>query len=201
MSDYIDDHSVVLDRRFPTSVEELASLVEADAPESALQSLLESHPYILSQQFAHCHHVFPKVRLGNQYEVDFFCLDIPSYGYEWWAVELETPQKMVITKTGRKTAYLEHALQQIRDWRSWTTENVSYARGPRERNGLGLKDIQPRFWGYVIIGRRSSYTDAFNAIRSQVLRDEQIEIRSWDGIISSARKRAAVFFPHLGGLT
>lgn len=194
MPDYIHEHAVVFDHeRFRTAVEDLASLIEADAPESTLQSHLESHPYILSVQFAHCHHVFPKVRLGNQYEVDFFCLDIPSSGYEWWGVELETPQKNVITKTGRKSAGLEHAQQQIRDWRSWTMENLSYARRARERNGLGLQDIQPRFYGYVVIGRRSNYTDAFNAIRSQVLRDEQIEIRSWDGIISWARERAAVY--------
>jgi len=197
MLDYIEEHAVVLDHeRFGAAVEELASLVEADAPESALQSHLESYPYILSLQFPHCHHVFPKVRLGNQYETDFFCLDIPSSGYEWCAVELETTQKKVITKAGRKTADLEHALQQVRDWRSWTTENLSYARGARVKSGLGLKDIQPRFYGYVVIGRRKNYSDIFNGIRSQVRRDEQIEIRSWDGIIDWARKRAAIFSAH-----
>src|SRR5262245_39261411 len=99
---------------------------------------------------------------------------------------------MVITKAGRKTAHVEHALQQIRDWRAWILENLSYARGLRERNGLGLENIQPRFFGCVIIGRRRSYTEAFNAIRSQLRRDEHIDIRSWDGIIGWARQRANV---------
>jgi hypothetical protein len=197
MSDYIEEHAVVLDHeQFTYAVDELTSLVDADAPESTLQSHLETYPYILSQQFAHCHHVFPKVCLGNQYVADFFCLDIPSSGEEWWGVELESPQKKVITKAGRKTADLEHPLQQIRDWRSWTTENLGYARGAREKNGLGLRNIQPRFYGYVVIGRRRNYSDAFNALRSQVFRDELIEIRSWDGIIDWARKRAAIFSAH-----
>jgi hypothetical protein len=196
MSDYIEQHVVVPDHeQFHNAVDELVSLVEADAPESRLQSCLEAYPFLLSEQFGHCYHVFPKVCLGNQYEVDFFCLEIPSSGDEWWGVELETAGKKVITKRGRKTARLEHALQQIRDWRTWITSNLSYARGAKEKNGLGLRNIQPRFYGYVIIGRRQDYSDAFNALRSQVFRDELIEIRSWDGIIERARERATV----LGG--
>lgn len=68
--------------------------------------------------------------------------------------------------------------------------------GCETENGLGLKDIKPHFFGYVIIGRRSDYPDAFNAIRSRVFRDEQIDIRSWDGIIERARTRAAMFSAH-----
>jgi hypothetical protein len=194
MRDYIEEHAVTPDHAgFHTAVDEMHALVEADAPETELQSHLAAFPYILSQQFAHCHHVFPKVCLGNQYEVDFFCLDIPSSGDEWWGVELESTSKKVITKSGRKSAHLEHALQQVRDWRAWVTENLSYARGPKEKKGLGLRNIQPRFYGYVIIGRRRDYSDTANALRGQVLRDELIEIRSWDGIVERARQRAAVF--------
>jgi hypothetical protein len=194
MHDYIERHAVALDHAgFHAAVDQLLALVEADAPESELQSHLTACAYLLSEQFAHCHHVFPKVCLGNQYEVDFFCLDIPSSGEEWWGVELESASKNVITKAGRKTAYLEHALQQVRDWRAWVTENLSYARGPKEKNGLGLTSIQPRFYGYVIIGQRRDYSETFNSLRAQVFRDELIEIRSWDGIIERARQRANVF--------
>jgi hypothetical protein len=193
MSDFIDEHAVFIDhKRFGTAVEELSALIEAGASESALQSHLSDYPFILSEQFAHCHHVFPKVCLGTQYETDFFCLDIPSSGYEWCAIELESTKKKVITKSGRKTAVLEHALQQIRDWRQWVAENLSYARGDSGK-GLGLKNIQSRFFGYVVIGRRKNYSDAFNAIRSQVYWDEAITIRSWDGIVERSRKRADIF--------
>ena len=194
MHDYIEQHAVTLDHGgFHAAVDRLVSLVDEDVPESQLQSHLAAYPYLLSQQFAHCHHIFPKVSLGNQYEVDFFCLDIPSSGEEWWGIELEAPSKNVITQAGRKTAQLEHALQQVRDWRAWVTENLSYARGNREKNGLGLRNIQPRFYGYVVIGRRRDYSETFNSLRAQVFRDELIEIRSWDGIIERARQRANVF--------
>lgn len=121
------------------------------------------------------------------------CLDIPSSGKEWLGIELECPSKKVITKQGRKTADLEHAIQQIRDWRAWVTDNLSYARQNKEQNGLGLIDITPRFFGHVIIGRRKDYNNKFNELRRQLMRDELITIHSWDGFVEYARKRASVF--------
>jgi hypothetical protein len=194
MTDYIEDHAVQIDHAgFMKAVDTLESLIETNVSENELQKHIETYPFILSQQFAHCHHVFPKVALGSQYETDFMCLDIPSSGKEWVGVELESHQKKVITKSGRKTADLEHAIQQIRDWRSWVTDNLSYARQSKEQNGLGLVDIIPRFFGYVIIGRREDFNQKFNELRRQLLRDELITVRSWDGIIEWGRKRAKVF--------
>ena len=194
MTEFIEKHAVKLNHRdFADSVDELQYLVESDVSENKLQSHLEKYPYILSQQFAHCHHVFPKIALGVQYETDFMCLDIPSSGKEWIGVELESSKKQVITKTGRKRAELEHAIQQVRDWRSWITENLSYARKNKEQNGLGLTDIAPRFFGYVIIGRRHNYNSKFNELRRQLLRDELITVRSWDGIVELAKKRAKFY--------
>jgi hypothetical protein len=201
MSDFVEQHAVTLDHRlFPTVVNKLEKLVDAGVPERKLQAHLEAYPYLLSQQFSHCHHVFPKVRLGSQYEPDFLCLDIPSSGDEWFGVELEPSRIKIVTKSGRKSAKLEHALQQVRDWRAWIGENLSYARNERTKNGLGLRNIQSRFAGYVIIGRRADYTDSFNSLRAQVLRDEYIQIRSWDGIIEWARKRAILFSSHYESL-
>ena len=197
----MEENAVVIDhQRFGAAVAELESLIQSRASEAALQRHLELHPYILSQQFSHCHHVFPKVRLGSQYETDFLCLDIPSSGHEWRGVELEIAHKQVVTRAGRKSALLEHSLQQIRDWRHWTMSNLAYARAPKENNGLGLKDIHPRFDGYVVIGRRSDANAAYNAIRNQVRIDEGIEIRSWDGIVERAKERAEMFASHLASI-
>jgi len=80
------------------------------------------------------------------------------------------------------------------------TENLSYARGVRSRSGLGLEDIKPRFFGYVVIGRRKDFSSTFDSMRGQLLRDEHIQIRSWDGIVDWARKRAAVFSTHVAAL-
>ena len=194
MTEFFEKYAVTIDKvRFSSAVKELETLVENAVSENELQAHIEKHPYILSQQFPHCHHVFPKVKFGIQYETDFMCLEIPSSGKEWIGVELEIPNKKVITKAGRKTSELEHAIQQVRDWRSWVTENLSYARKDKEKNGLGLSDIVPRFYGYVIIGRREAFTEKFNELRRQIQRDELITIRSWDGVIEWAYKRAKFY--------
>ena len=194
MPDFFEQNTVSMDHAgFVSAVEELNSLINGKAPERALQSHIESHPYILSQQFSHCHHVFPQVQLGSQYVADFFCLDIPSSGKEWWGVELESPSKAVITKSGRKRAELEHALQQVRDWRVWVANNLSYAQHSKGKNGLGLEGIQSRFYGYVVIGQSNDYSDSFNDLRQRIYRDELIEIRSWDGVANWAMKRAKIF--------
>ncbi|MDD2466044.1 MAG: DUF4263 domain-containing protein [Desulfobulbus sp.] len=194
MTEFLEKYAVTINKeKFSSAVKELETLVESAVSENELQAHIEKHPYILSQQFSHCHHVFPKVKLGIQYETDFMCLEIPSSGKEWIGVELEIPNKKVITKKGRKTSELEHAIQQIRDWRSWVTENLSYARQDKEKNGLGLSDIVPCFYGYVIIGRREEFTERFNEMRRQIQRDELITIRSWDGVIEWAYKRAEFF--------
>jgi len=191
MQDYISGHTVKIDHDgFAAAVSKLRDLVEANLREAEIQAHLESHPYILSEQYAHCHHVFPRVRLGDRYEADFFCLECPSYGNKWIAIEIERPDIKVVTRTGRKTSELEHALQQLRDWRKWISDNIDYARRPRNRNGLGLEDIEPRFQCSAIIGRRSSVSEEFDSIRRQVLSDECIEIRSWDSVIERAEQRA-----------
>jgi hypothetical protein len=195
MSDFIESHAVSSDPKdFFEAAQELGRLLDRNGTELELQSLLQKHPRILSEQFPHCHHVFPRVALGERFEADFLCLDIPSSGKEWIAIEIEDPKKKLITKSGRRTAVLEHAIQQVRDWRQWLTNNIDYARRPRDRSGLGLEDIHPRSVAYVIIGRRQFFTDNFNSLRQQIFRDELIQVRSWDGVAEWALKRATVFY-------
>jgi hypothetical protein len=190
MTDFIESHSVTMDHdRFLGAVKQLAELVEQCCEERQLQAAIERHPYILSEQFAHCHHVIPRVSLGGSFEVDFFCLDISSPGKEWIGVEIEPPGAQVVTKSGRRTALVEHALQQVRDWRKWIGDNFDYARKPRDQSGLGLERVHPRFLGWVVIGRRKNYNPTFNDLRAQIF----IQIRSWDGILERARQRALLF--------
>ena len=151
------------------------------------------HPYVLSEQFAHCHHVFPRVRLGSEYEADFFCLELPSYGKEWNAIEIEPTQVQLVTKSGRRSARLEHALQQVRDWRKWVTDNIDYARRPSCQNGLGLDEISPRFAAQVIIGRRVDHTQAYDDVRRQISENERISVRSWDSVFDRASQRAQIY--------
>src|SRR5947199_10140181 len=105
MSDFIERHAVSSNPKdFFEAARKLSDLLGRNGSEPELQSLLERHPRVLSEQFTHCHHVFPRVELGERFEADFLCLDIPSSGKEWIAIELEDPSKKLITKSGRRTA-------------------------------------------------------------------------------------------------
>jgi hypothetical protein len=194
MSDFIKDHAVEMDHgAFLQAVVDFRKLVDEAGPEHQLQEFLEVHSYIVSEQFAHCHHVFPRVRLGGEYEADFFCLECPSYGNEWVAIEIEPAQVQLVTKSGRRSAKLEHALQQVRDWRKWVTDNIDYARRSKDQNGLGLDDISPRFEAQVAIGRRADHTEAYDDIRRQISENERISVRSWDSVLDRAEQRAQIY--------
>jgi len=190
---WLADNTVDIDHSgYHGAVDELEKLIEEEAPETKLQAHIEKNRFLLSQFLPHCHHVFPKVRLGSEYEADFFCLEIPSSNVEWRGVEIETSKKKVITKTGRKRAELEHALQQVRDWRVWVRKNLDYAQRRKSAGGIGLEHIRPDFIGTVVIGRRQDFNDEFQEIRKELRRSEFIEVWSWDSLVKFGRKRAEI---------
>lgn len=174
------------------AVDELERLLDREVSENQLQAYLTENRYLLGQMFQHCYYVFPRVNLGSEYEADYFCLDQPSSGIEWYGVEIECSTKQVITKSGRKRAELEHALQQVRDWRSWVRNNMAYAQRRKGKYGIGLEGIHADFFGYVIIGRRKHFNTKFEEIRQDLRRNERIEVRSWDSLVEHGRRRADV---------
>lgn len=89
-------------------------------------------------------------RLGAELIPDFLLASRTSEGLRWAMVELEGPNERVLTKAGLPATKLAQAFKQVRDWRSWLSDNVAYAR-----TELGLEDIEASCPAYVIIGRRS----------------------------------------------
>ena len=89
-------------------------------------------------------------------------------------VELENPNQKVLTRGGLPAKKLAEALKQVRDWRTWLTDNVAYARGE-----LGLTDIEANCPAYVIIGRRSSL-DRNQTMTYRALSDERLTVMSYD---------------------
>ena len=179
-----------------SAANDLASLVAGGSSELVLQKHIESHLFLLSQQYSHCHHVSPNFSFGGKLVADFMCLDWPSNWPHWVAVELESPSKKVMTKSGRRSADLEHALQQIRDWRDFVKKNLDFVTRQRSKGGLGLDHSEPNMLGRVYIGRRIS--DPANAIKWRTLRDQiadsdRIYVYSWDGFVERANQRAQLF--------
>jgi hypothetical protein len=89
-------------------------------------------------------------------------------------IELEGPNERPLTKAGLPAKKLAEALKQVRDWRSWLTDNVAYAR-----TELGLKDIDAPCPAYVIIGRRS-HLDRKQAKTYRSLSSEGTTVMSYD---------------------
>jgi hypothetical protein len=191
---FIDSCVVRVDHaEFPAAAKRLRELVEAGAKEPELQKHLERNLYLVSQQFAHCHHVAPHFLFGRHFCADFMCLDYPSHWPHWIAVEIESPSKKLVTQAGRRTAELEHALQQIRDWREFVKNNLDFVNKPKEKDGLGLEFAEPTMTGYVFIGRRSQKAEEIeklNIIRNQIRDADNIHIHTWDHFVERAEQRA-----------
>jgi len=113
-------------------------------------------------------------RLGAELIPDFLLASRTSEGFRWAMIELEAPNERVLTKAGLPATKLAQALKQVRDWRSWLTDNVAYAR-----TELGLKDIEASCPAYVIIGRRS-HLDGNQARTYRALSSDGTTVMSYD---------------------
>jgi hypothetical protein len=96
----------------------------------------------------------------------------------------------LLTKNGDFTSRANHAIRQIQDWRTWLGKNIDYASRPKDKDGLGLIDIDSRIKGVVFIGRRTEVGEKANARRRQLAADLGISLHSFDSLIDSARQEA-----------
>ena len=113
-------------------------------------------------------------RLGAEYVPDFLLATATSVGINWVAVELENPNAKALTQAGLPAAKLADALRQVRDWRTWLTDNVAYARNER-----GLKDIDANCRAFVVIGRRNGLPPR-QVMRYRGLSEGQTTVMSYD---------------------
>ena len=99
-------------------------------------------------------------------------------------VELESPNEKALTKAGLPAKKLAEALKQIRDWRTWLTDNVAYARGE-----LGLKDIEATCPAYIVIGRRGSL-DPKQVKTYSALSTDGTTVMSYDRLLDQMNRAA-----------
>lgn len=166
--------------------------VLADAgDERPLQTFLAAFPIALAPLAAPGGTLWclDRPRLGSEFVPDFLLASITSIGFRWAMVELESPREKALTRAGLPAKKLADALKQIRDWRTWVTDNVAYARGE-----LGLKDIDGSCLAYVIIGRRASL-DPKQVKTYRALSADGITVMSYDRLLeqmsNAARKGKA----------
>lgn len=173
-------------------VAEFEAVLDAATSERPLQHFLAEHPIILAQRVVgggHGRWVIPEKRLGSEHAVDFVVGEKSSIGFEWAAVELESPTHKLFTKKGDPTKELTHAIRQITDWRAWLAQNQNYASRPRTDQGLGLTDIRADVPGFIVIGRRAAVSDETKARRRQLGTQSNIRIHTYDWLLDVARRR------------
>jgi hypothetical protein len=173
-----------------TDADSLEAKLNSAENERDMQSYLEEHPLLLIQHLGggHGRWVIPHQKLGVQFVTDFVVAEKSSIGFEWVAVELESPIAKLFTKNGDPSTTLNHAIRQISDWRAWLKKNQNYAARSRSENGLGLTDIDSDIPGLIIIGRESALNPDTRELRRQLGANLNIKIHTYDWLVRMARK-------------
>jgi len=185
------DFHVSWDDITKADVKGLSNVLERARDERPLQRHLGKNPMLLAQCVGggHGRWVIPQKRLGAEFVTDFIVGERSSIGFEWLAVELESPRARLFAKDGDPRKALTHALRQVTDWRSWLQNNQNYAARARGENGLGLTDIVANIPSLIIIGRRAETSESTKARRAQMSRDLGIKIHTYDWLVDLARER------------
>jgi hypothetical protein len=189
--DPLRDYFTWWDRIDQTDVDSLQKALDNATREEDMQLFLQRNPQLLIQHLGggHGRWVIPKKKLGDQFITDFVIGQRSSIGFEWQAVELESPLKSLFNKNGDPSQHLNHAIRQIRDWRSWLSHNQNYASKSIIEHGLGLTDITADIPGLIIIGRRSENLLKNNLRRRQMMIESNIEIRTYDYLVDTLQGR------------
>jgi Domain of unknown function (DUF4263) len=173
-------------------VEEFRRVLETATDERTMQQYLQERPLILAQHLSggHGRWAIPEVQLGNQLRVDFMIAEASSVGFEWTAVELESPRRKMFNNNGDMNQWLNHAIRQILDARIWLMQNLNYANNPRDRDGLGLVDADGTVPGLIIIGRRADLSPETLLRRRQLMHEHNMKIHTYDWLLANAQQRS-----------
>lgn len=160
--------------------------------EEKMQAALEAHPSLLGNLITGNHGCFviSQKSLGGKFQPDFLVGGVTSVGFRWLLVELESPSADLTIKDGQASQQVRKGIKQILEWREWISENLASARAPKSSHGLGLPGIRSDAEGLVIVSRDRKLSDG-NRLRAQILRDSNIEIRTYDWLLRQARVQGA----------
>lgn len=158
-------------------IAELTSILDGRASEEVLHQFLASHTYFFeSSEVLNLYDLSPlysKVKLGDEYVMDFCCFRTYSFGPQWLFVEIESPSSKLFLKNGNFSSKANHAIEQAKDWSNWVARHLDEAQ-----KKMPLIDFVRSF---VFIGRRREYTQ--KAV--QKLRRENFKTNSGEIIIHS----------------
>jgi len=152
--------------------------------ERSLQSFLAAFPVVLGPLAPPGGALWclDRPRLGSEFVPDFLLASATSVGFRWTMVELESPTERALTRAGLPARKLAEALKQVRDWRTWITDNVAYARSE-----LGLRDIEANCPAIIVIGRRNGL-DSKQARTYRALSSAETTVMTYDRLLDHVRR-------------
>ncbi|HKU53643.1 MAG TPA: Shedu anti-phage system protein SduA domain-containing protein [Nitrospira sp.] len=164
---------------------ELEHLLNTERDERPFQVFLENNPEVLSVAVTKGHHgiyVLPQVRFGDRHVADFMVGAKNSMGHFWTGLEIESPTQPLLKRDGHFTQKVQHAIDQVEEWRTYVRNNPASIHRPKLQGGTGLIGIEPDFEVWIVIGRDPDNTSA-EARRARYLNsDRTIHIQTWDGL-------------------
>lgn len=173
--------------RTPPTVEQLMlldKLLETERTEAPFQRFLEENPELLLVGVELGHHgyyVLSEVRFGDRHRADFMVGAKNSMGHFWIGLELESPAQKVLKRDGHFTQKVQHAIDQVEEWRTYVRNNRAAIQQPRERSGEGLIGIEPDFDVWVIVGRDKENQSAGERRAKFLNSGRSVRVQTWDG--------------------
>lgn len=119
-----------------------------------------------------------EVLLGSDYRIDLVVPhDRASCGLVYNLIEVEPPHVRPFKVNGDKSARLNHAIDQVENWKRWLHRNSGKAREMFPPKWFG--DDEPQFTFTIVIGTRAN-TEPWIQRRNEISSKYQISIRSHD---------------------
>lgn len=200
-----------------TLADKLQKLLSSGVGERAgLAPFVKSYPQVLKRAVMPYEGAIVRgiseFRFGSELRADFVLLTGFSGGFIVNMIELEPSTVNLLNKNGSMAARFNHAYSQIQRWEEYASHRSKGAafgleleRQFREREILvpslrgrnpidntarfPLSSVDSHLWLQytIVIGRRESLTPAEIARKGVLMREQQIEVMSWDRLMDAAR--------------
>lgn len=169
---------------------QLDELLRTETAEAPFQRFLEQNRELLLVAVELGHHgyyVLSEVRFGAKHRADFMVGAKNSMGHFWTGLEIESPGHKVLKRNGHFTQKVQHAIDQVEEWRTYVRNHRVAMQQPKAHHGEGLTGIEPDFKAWVIIGRDADDQSAKERRAKFLNSDHSIHVQTWDGF----RRRVA----------
>lgn len=155
---------------------ELRTLVNTKPQEEEVQQFIQKHPTLL-HAFSPVR-IFYKTPILSKYKTD---ITILTASKELLLIEIERPDRRLLTKSGEVAAELQHPINQVHDW---LHEAEEHRVALLDCLGLRREDVG-LIRGVVITGRDAPYrAEDLRKLRKQV-NTERVTFRTYDDLLDS----------------